>query len=222
MSDMSRLSMNKSRTKLSSSGGGSSKRKSSSSSKQSKMQILIERYMALARNEDQSVIVPLKIKGGCEVDSFGEIVIDHDCGHFNSRKYIWPVGFVSRRTAQSFTNPGQRTGYTSRILRGNDGRPRFSVTANDAPNDPVISPSSSSAWTTVLKMANDRKPIGERRKTVTVSGPEMFGYSDSLVMAIFEELPNSNKCVKYWQGRTSFLDKMNEFQKNQAAQQAPN
>ena len=216
LADMSQMSLSKSRGVT----GGSSARTSGGSrrhapkDKMSKMATLVERYLGTPRDDEtHEVLMPLKIKGGCEVISLGKVVIGSECKNFNSRKYIWPVGFESRRMSQSFKNAGQRTMYTSQILRGDDGRPRFCVRADDATDEPIYSPSSSSAWTTVLKMSNDMKPIGQRRKNVTVSGPEMFGYSDSLIMALFEELPNVKQCDKYWKDRVSFKEKMDQHLK---------
>ena len=36
-----------------------------------------------------------------------------------------------------------------------------------------------------------------KKQTTSVSGPDMFGYSDSKIQSLIQELPNANKCVNY-------------------------
>lgn len=47
-----------------------------------------------------------------------------------------------------------------------------------------------SVWSEVLAKI-------KRRSSVSVSGPEMFGFSDPVIKMLIQELPNAEKCQQY-------------------------
>ena len=164
---------------------------------------LIERYRTLSRDEDGNLIFPIQAKQGASIINLGEVVFDRKL--FSSSKYIWPNGFESQRIHPSYLEPSQRVIYTSKIIDAGD-RPKFAVIASDDPDNPIIANSASTAWTNVITKVNYAKDPDKRRKTCTVSGPEMFGYNDPLIIALIEELPNSKRVEKYWKNRTPFRE----------------
>jgi len=164
---------------------------------------LIERYRTLQRDEEGDLIFPIQAKQGASIISLGDVVFDRKL--FSSSKYIWPNGFESQRVHPSYLEPSQRVIYTSKIVDAGD-RPKFAVIASDDPDNPIIANSASTAWTNVITKVNYAKDPDKRRKTCTVSGPEMFGYNDPLIIALIEELPNSDKVIKYWKNRTPFKE----------------
>ncbi len=56
-------------------------------------------------------------------------------------------------------------------------------------------PSATSAWVQVLKAVADVKK--EKRETVSISGPEYFGFANPTVHKLVQELPNANRCHRY-------------------------
>ena len=71
-------------------------------------------------------------------------------GYYNDR-YIWPVGFRSTRSYNSYINVDDRVEYVSEILDGGDAGPIFRVTAKDDPENPAVSSAASSAWQAVSR-----------------------------------------------------------------------
>ncbi|ETO27835.1 hypothetical protein RFI_09296 [Reticulomyxa filosa] len=182
--------------------------KKQASNKKSKFDQTATKYMKLPRNEDGTIKVPFQIKGGCTVACLGRI--DPDKGGFHTSKYIWPIGFQSVRMHSSYLNPSVRVTFTSTIEEGPNGA-QFKIVAEDDPENPLIGDSASSVWTTVIKRVAAVRTDPKKRKTCTVSGPEMFGFSDSVVQALIEELPNAKSCTNYWKNRQPFKDKLQDF-----------
>eukprot|EP01114_Cavostelium_apophysatum_P015128 TRINITY_DN4061_c0_g1_i1.p1 TRINITY_DN4061_c0_g1~~TRINITY_DN4061_c0_g1_i1.p1 ORF type:complete len:2056 (-),score=800.22 TRINITY_DN4061_c0_g1_i1:68-6235(-) len=138
------------------------------------------------RDAEGKPILPISVKGS-QIVSLGNIV--HDRPAFHSRNYIWPVGYKSVRKLQSVVNPDTHTTYASEILDGKSG-PIFRVSAADSKNVAVQHHTSSGAWCEMLKLI-------KKKSTVSVSGPEMYGFSDPTVKMLIQELPNSRLCKNY-------------------------
>jgi hypothetical protein len=147
----------------------------------------------LIRDSHGHPILPLDIGNGITVLSLGIIVTDRTT--FHRSHMIWPLGFTSRRIFTSFRDPTQRVEYISTIYDGGSV-PMFRVTAADAPLEPIESKTSSGAWTDVIQRINDHRSTTRPLKT-TVNGPELFGFGDSLVKSLIEELPGSDLLVAY-------------------------
>lgn len=144
----------------------------------------------VSKDEHGNIIYPFKA-GGVEVFSLGEIVYDRPT--FHSDKYIWPVGFSSKKEFRSIKDPNLRWHYRSRILDGGDV-PLFEVVAEEDPSFTVVERSASTAWAKVVKTANEAR---HEEKNCTVSGPEYFGYGHPTCVRLIQELPNVEKCIHY-------------------------
>ena len=106
--------------------------------------------------------------------------------------------------------PQQRVRFTSEILDGGTG-PIFRVTSVDAPDMPAEGNSATAAWNVMLKVlratiflsgslplshasgfmlqlqrVNDALEKHERRNVISVSGPEMYGFSNPQVRRVRE------------------------------------
>jgi hypothetical protein len=90
-------------------------------------------------------------------------------------------------------NPEVRVKYTSEIIDGGD-KPQFMVTAEDEPNNGIISYSPSGAWRTVLKKVMLKNPNEDSRKNISVSGTLRFGLVHPIVSHLIRELPGAEKC----------------------------
>jgi len=148
----------------------------------------------LPRDENNNLILPVTVgKSSNEVNiiSIGKVVYDREAYH--SQRYIWPVGFVSKKEYISMQDPKKRTIYTNRILDGGD-TPIFEVTAEDLPGESFTANSASGAWKSVLTELSKRGSTGAKTHA---SGPDFFGLSDLGVTKVIQELPNAEKCMRY-------------------------
>ncbi|CAG8643163.1 6883_t:CDS:10, partial [Acaulospora morrowiae] len=152
-----------------------------------------KRIEPLPMNSDKTLKLPVTIgKGTNEVTIFriGEIVWDREAYHTN--RYIFPVGFMSKKQYLSAVDVTRRTTYTSEILDGGDN-PIFQVTAEDQPGRKFSASSSSGVWKKILDEINIQ---GVPSKT-HASGPEMLGLSHLGITKYIQELPGAEKCTKY-------------------------
>jgi len=137
--------------------------------------------------------LPMAAKGGVLVHSLGVV---SDMAGYHKANAIWPIGFLSTRPYFSAVRPDGKVNYTSSIEEGPDG-PLFRVVADDDKDHPIVEKSPGSAWMRVVSRVNEMKAPEQRRKKVTVSGPEMFGLSDPRVRTAVEQLPNIERCHGY-------------------------
>lgn len=148
----------------------------------------------LPRDENDNLILPVTVgKSSNEVTiiSIGKIVYDREAYH--SQRYIWPVGFESKKEYISMQDPKKRTIYTNRILDGGD-LPIFEVTAEDLPGEVFTANSASGAWKNVLSEISRRGSTGAKTHA---SGPDFFGLSDLGITKVIQELPNAERCIRY-------------------------
>jgi len=123
----------------------------------------------------------------------GELVIENlgtiiPRSPYVTEKHIWPIGFKSSRFFSSMFNPDKRVKYVSTIIDLGD-RPQFVVTAEDDLEHPIISPTPSGAWRTVLKRVIGKD---DSRKNVSVSGALRFGLAHPVVANLIRELPEAS------------------------------
>ena len=133
--------------------------------------------------------------GVVTVEELGEIVFDRPAYH--NRRYILPVGFHSTRSYLSTVDPNNQTTYHSRILDGG-AAPIFQVTGEDNPGAVFQAPTSTGAWSAVVKAAN---LIRMKEFSNSASGPDYYGLSNATVAMLIEDLPNSDRCINYLKKR---------------------
>ncbi|CAI2191277.1 4417_t:CDS:2, partial [Funneliformis geosporum] len=175
-----------------------------------------KRIEPLPMNSDGTLKLPVTIgKGTNEVTIYkiGDIVWDREAYHTN--RYIFPVGFMSKKQYLSAVDVTRRTTYTSEILDGGDTpivrelivydltmyiSPeinilflQFQVTAEDQPGRKFVASSSSGVWKKILDEINVQ---GVPSKT-HASGPEMLGLSHLGITKYIQELSGAEKCTKY-------------------------
>jgi hypothetical protein len=153
---------------------------------------------SIPMNEQHQVLFPFPVgKGVNEVQiiNLGE-VMPQKAG-YDTTRYVFPLGFTSRRRYLSCKHPGQRTTYTNRILMTEDQGefPLFEVVADDDLQNPIGGHSCSGVWKTVKMRANETRktPI----KNASPSGPDYFGLSYPLVTFLIQRLPHVTECKKY-------------------------
>jgi len=163
------------------------------------------------RDSNGKPILPFMAKGATIIN-LGTIVYDRPS--FYSKNYIWPVGFKSSRKLPSMKNTNEYVTYISEIQDGGSS-PIFTVTPQDDPSKILSHSTSSGVWCETLKLI-------KKRPNISVSGPEMFGFSDSTVKMLIQELPNARKCTQYaWKdfdtvaGESSPLQIDTDFEKEE-------
>jgi hypothetical protein len=135
-------------------------------------------------------ILPLKV-GILSVLAIGDIVYDRP--DFHNERYIWPVGYKVSRPFASLVDKDKDTTVVCSILDGGNG-PRFMLEFDDLPNHPIIAQTATGAWTAAVRRANE---LRNRDHSNSASGPDYFGFSNSLIAKIIQDLPNADHCVNY-------------------------
>jgi len=149
-------------------------------------------YKDIVRDMSGMPKMPLNL-GDLTVEALGT-VIPHS--PYITDKHIWPVGFKSHRYFASMVNPDVQVKYTSQILDGGD-KPQFVVTAEDDPNNSIISYSPSGAWRAVLKRVLSKGGPNDSRKNLSVSGTLRFGLAHPIVTHLIRELPEADRCSEW-------------------------
>jgi len=147
-------------------------------------------YKDIERDNNGSPKMPLSL-GDLTIESLGTIIPQ---APYITTKHIWPIGFKSYRYFSSMISDNM-VKYTSEIIDGGD-KPQFMVTAEDDPNNGIISYSPSGAWRTVLKKVMEKNSNEDFRKNFSVSGTLRFGLAHPIVAHLIRfELPGADKCL---------------------------
>lgn len=149
------------------------------------------------RLPDGSVEMPLQFVS-LTVTSLGEIVFVGE--KFHSRRYIFPLGYTSKRSYYSLKDPTKKCEYIQEVIANpkNSSEPQFRLTCEDDALNPIVSSTPSGVWSEVLeRIKPQREAIVGRTLHSTISGPEQFGFSHPIIHALIEELPNADKCAIY-------------------------
>jgi hypothetical protein len=156
-----------------------------------------DELVVVRRDAEGRVMMPLTF-GAIVVESLGTVDFQND--KFHSKRYIFPVGYISKRLYFSLKRPDQRCWYTQEILASpNDPKePLFRLVCEDDPNSPIEGSTPSGVWTEVLERVRPfREAAAGRKLFSTVSGPEQFGLSHGVIHKLIQELPNADKCANY-------------------------
>ena len=139
------------------------------------------------RDEEGRPVLPIVSKGGSIID-LG--VINWENPNFHSKNYIWPVGYKCVRKLPALDDPNKLVDYVGEIQDDGSGVPKFAVYRADDESVRWEHTAASGVWATALREI-------KKRQTISVSGPEMFCYSDPTIRMLIQELPNSDKCDGY-------------------------
>ncbi|ORY96323.1 F/Y-rich N-terminus-domain-containing protein [Syncephalastrum racemosum] len=142
------------------------------------------------RDADGKVLLPFEFSS-MKLISLGEVEYERPAYH--NDRYVWPIGFTIERTYFSMLNPDSYTTYTCRVEDGGQS-PLFTLQAADAPDEIIESRTPSGAWVVVTKRAN---AVRGKKAANAISGPEYYGFSNSLIMGLIKELDNVDKCQNF-------------------------
>ncbi|KAG9325416.1 hypothetical protein KVV02_002652 [Mortierella alpina] len=111
---------------------------------------------------------------------------------YHNHRYIFPVGFRSKKQYTSLSDTSKKTYFISEILDGGE-QPVFQITLEDMPEKVFRHSSSSGAWELALKGLME---LGFNAKT-HASGPDMYGLTNLGVIKYIQEMPNAHRCRRY-------------------------
>ncbi|GJJ75935.1 hypothetical protein EMPS_08293 [Entomortierella parvispora] len=147
----------------------------------------------LKTNPDGTLNYPVVVGRGTNeviIENMGRIVWNGR-GYHNHR-YIFPVGFRSKKQYTSLSDTSKKTYFISEILDGGE-QPIFQITLEDMPEKVFQHSSSSGAWELALKGLME---LGFNAKT-HASGPDMYGLTNLGVIKYIQEMPNAHRCRRY-------------------------
>ncbi|KAJ2451276.1 hypothetical protein EV183_003730 [Coemansia sp. RSA 2336] len=142
------------------------------------------------RDKDGNYEMPVQV-GILVVLNLGRVVWDRDT--FHNERYIWPVGYTVQREYYSMVDPHNDVIYTCWVSEGKDA-PLFHIEAEDMPESPIVAPTATGAWTTVLRKVNQ---IRKREHSNSASGPDYFGFSHPTIAKMIQDLPGADRCRTY-------------------------
>ncbi|KAJ2722086.1 hypothetical protein GGI07_003528 [Coemansia sp. Benny D115] len=142
------------------------------------------------RDKNGNYEMPVQV-GILTVLNLGHVV--WDCDAYHNERYIWPVGYTVQREYYSMTDPNRQVIYTCWITDGGDA-PLFHVEAEDMNGSPIVAPTATGAWTTVLRKVNQ---IRQREHSNSASGPDYFGFSHPTIAKMIQDLPDADRCRSY-------------------------
>ena len=150
---------------------------------------------AKLKNRPQQSFLQL---GGLTVKRLGVIVWDRPAYH--TKRFIFPVGFLSERSYASYRQPGQSTAYTCEILDGGE-RPNFRISVQDDSENPITAKSPTEAWKVVEQRvqavptshSDQQRFAGSTR----LCGAVYFGLAHPSVIRMLQGLPGASKCVSF-------------------------
>ena len=141
-------------------------------------------------NEDGSPKLPIQIGQSLILISLGKIVPDKP--KFFTERYIYTDGFISEHRFPSLLDPNEKTWYRSRIIDKGDDIPYFRVELKDDPSIYFEGNVPSNPWVMLVKaIEKKKKKMGiKSTRSLTISGPEYYGLSSTLVIHLLEDLEN--------------------------------
>eukprot|EP00771_Trimastix_marina_P002012 gnl/Trimastix_PCT/3121.p1 GENE.gnl/Trimastix_PCT/3121~~gnl/Trimastix_PCT/3121.p1 ORF type:complete len:953 (+),score=160.26 gnl/Trimastix_PCT/3121:57-2915(+) len=142
----------------------------------------------------QTVTMPLTVSQTVTLLNLGTVVYDRP--GFHNHTHIFPAGF---RTVKKFYSASSNAmaDYTNEIIDTGDDAPVFRVTSSENPAVVVEGSSPSGVWKSVREHINAGQNDRQKSKSCFVNGPQYFGLSHPTVQKLIEQLPNSDRCLRY-------------------------
>lgn len=149
--------------------------------------------------------MPLALTGGVTILSLGQI--DSASEKFHNNRYIFPVGFRSRRQYSSLVDPSRRCSYLQEIRSASTKskvgleiqEPSFTLICEESPDQVMSSNTPSGVWAILReKTKAHREEKAGKKLSTNISGQEQFGLSNPIVKALIEALPDAKQCKRYW------------------------
>ncbi|KAH9514339.1 Histone-lysine N-methyltransferase 2C [Bulinus truncatus] len=122
------------------------------------------------------------------------------CGKFNTKDYIYPVGFKTSRFYWSYYSLYQRCRYICSI-HDNDGEPEFRIQIVDSNHEELVFKDSSPAavWMHILKPLEHMRREADLVKMFPSfkAAEDLFGLTDQNIVKVLESLPGTDLLQGY-------------------------
>ncbi|RUS74026.1 hypothetical protein EGW08_018225 [Elysia chlorotica] len=171
--------------------------------------LVVLRRVYVNRDEDRQVASMLhQEEGQCSL-RIGSLILHNVgqllphqilCGKFNSKEYIYPVGFRATRFYWSYFSLYSRCRYVCSIS-DKDGQPEFKIQIKDSDHSELVFTDTTPAgvWMHILR------PIEQKRRQADLvkmfptfkSAEELFGLADENIVKILESLPGTDLLQNY-------------------------
>lgn len=148
----------------------------------------------VTKDANGDVVFPIRL-GVLTIEALGRV--DPTRKAFHTERTIYPIGFRATREYTSMVDINRTAKYVCEILDDGGPAPVFQVSCVDGDGFVKKDSSSSACWTYVMTAIRDRSPEERKRLHTTVSGPEYFGLSHSVVQELVQELPGAGGCDRY-------------------------
>lgn len=162
------------------------------------------RVRALPVNDEGRLILPVvlgRANSRVSIYSIGEIA--YSTPNLHNSKFIYPIGFVSKRKFSSFSDPAKRITYTCKIVNSNASAandtkkivPLFQICPQNESQGKIESDNIATLWSLFKACFH---PIETFTEFSLFSSPEeFFGLDHEGVKKYIQELPNAQRCIHY-------------------------
>ncbi|GKV37734.1 hypothetical protein SLEP1_g45729 [Rubroshorea leprosula] len=140
------------------------------------------------------------VEGDLQIINLGEVVKDSE--YFHDDGFFWPEGYTALRKFSSITDPSVCTLYKMEVLRDpqSKNRPLFRVTIDNGEQFEGSTPSAcwNRIYKRIQKIQNGTSDSAEvELGRISVSGPDMFGFSNPEVVKLIQDLSKSRLTSKF-------------------------
>lgn len=129
--------------------------------------------------------------GALSILSIGEIVMDRP--NYHNDKWIYPVGFVSKRNYAHLKERDKKSIYTCRIVE-NGENPRFEIIPEFDPEFVIAAPTPDLCHAALIQTINENT---SQNMELCAQGEWFFGLATSVVVNILQKTPEINKCANF-------------------------
>lgn len=150
--------------------------------------------------------------GSLTLEAIGQLLPQQiSSGNFHTPNYIYPVGFRSRRLYWSYRSVHARCRYECSIDEEN-GKPKFIVSTHEPgiEEETFTGQNPDLAWLPILKAVEKLRQKAElvNMFPAFISGEQLFGLSEPLIVRVLESLPCAEMLTGYnfKFGRTPFIE----------------
>ncbi|KAK6183545.1 hypothetical protein SNE40_011007 [Patella caerulea] len=171
--------------------------------------LVVSRRVYINRDDDRQIASMIHQEEGNHTLRVGSLTL-HCIGqllphqiqtnNFNTREYIYPVGFRTSRFYWSMRALYKRCRYTC-YIQDKDGRPEFVIKITESGFDDVIIKDSNpkGAWMNVFEPIEKMKRKNDLVKLYPsfVTGEEMFGLTETNIVKVLESLPGTDLLKDY-------------------------
>jgi hypothetical protein len=115
------------------------------------------------------------------------------------KRYVYPDGYLCERIYPSLQNPDEKVWSNCHVFDRGGDHPVFRVELKDDPTVGFEGTAPSNPWLEVIKRVEDarRKAGTGGNRSLTISGPEYFGFSTPLTVHLMQQMEGVDSLAKF-------------------------